>query len=227
MLNWGDFGAAGHEYGRRNSGPPVCRGDHNRQLRAPVQSNLRAVGDLVAVGRSAEEAWGISSSGLRSQEHRAAQMPMASNTRSECGWPRWTTATERWAGSTRSSRSCRAQPLKAQDEYLVGRASRSVCRLGRWSYRAALQQGDSAGVVLPRDSVRVSATDGTSLALSDIALGTPGRAVPWITEARTTVLLAPTALFRKGDAIEIYYEASGARAGQPYRHEITVFSAET
>jgi hypothetical protein len=112
------------------------------------------------------------------------------------------------------------RPL-AKNEYLVGRAEVTL-PAGRWSYRAALQQGDSAGVVLPRDSVRVASTDGTVLGLSDIALGTPGRAVSWVTDVADTVLLAPSALVRKGAEVEIYYEASGAIAGQMHRHEITV-----
>jgi hypothetical protein len=113
----------------------------------------------------------------------------------------------------------------ASGEYLVGRAELALPP-GRWSYRAALQQGDDAGVVLPRDSVRVAGTDGASLSLSDIALGSPSRAVPWVTDAADTVLLAPSALFRKGAQVEVYYEASGARPQQMYRHEITVLRAE-
>jgi hypothetical protein len=97
---------------------------------------------------------------------------------------------------------------------------------GRWTYRAALQQGDSTGVVLPRDSVLVVDGSGPSLSLSDIALGTPGRAVRWITDAADTVLLAPSDLFREKSVIEIYYEAGGTRAGERYRHAITVLRAE-
>jgi hypothetical protein len=77
-------------------------------------------------------------------------------------------------------------------------------------------------VVLPRDSVRVANTDGTSLGLSDIALGSVGRAVSWVTEAADTVLLAPSALFRRGAEVETYYEVTGAMPQQLYRHEITV-----
>jgi hypothetical protein len=111
-----------------------------------------------------------------------------------------------------------------EEEWLVGRAELELPG-GRWSYRAALQQGDSAGLVLPRDSVRVVNTDGSWLALSDIALGSPGRAVSWITEDRDTVLLAPSALFRKGSEVETYYEVTGTMAQTLYRHEITVLRA--
>jgi hypothetical protein len=74
--------------------------------------------------------------------------------------------------------------------------------------------------------VQVGNSDGTSLGLSDIALGSPGRAVSWITEAADTVLLAPSSLFRKGSEVELYFEASGATPGLVYRHEITVFRSE-
>jgi hypothetical protein len=110
-------------------------------------------------------------------------------------------------------------------EFLVGRAELTVPP-GSWTYRASLQQADSSGVVLPRDVVRVAASDGVSLSLSDIAMGTPGRAVPWVTDKADTVLLAPSAVFRKGSNIELYYEASGARTGQLYRHEISVLKSD-
>jgi hypothetical protein len=90
-----------------------------------------------------------------------------------------------------------------------------------------LEQGDSAGVVLPHGSVRVGNSDGASLGLSDIALGSPGRSVSWISDVADTVLLAPASLFRKGSEVELYVEARGATPGQVYRHEITVFRAES
>jgi hypothetical protein len=114
----------------------------------------------------------------------------------------------------------------ARNEYLVGRAQLALPP-GRWRYRAALQQGDSAGIVLPIGSVRVAATTAAALTLSDIALGTPGRAVSWVTDAADTVLLAPSELFRKGMEIQIYYEAGGATPLRRYRHEISVLPWNT
>jgi hypothetical protein len=115
-------------------------------------------------------------------------------------------------------------PLEA-GEFLVGRTELTLPP-GRWSYRASVQQGDSAGVVLPRDSVHVASSEGASLSLSDIALGSRGRAVRWIASASDTVFLAPSALFRLGRDVELYYEASGAVPGRGYRHEITVLRPE-
>jgi hypothetical protein len=115
--------------------------------------------------------------------------------------------------------------LLKNDEYIVGRAELTLPP-GRWTYRAALQAGDSAGVVLPRDSVRVGTTDTRFLSLSDIALGTPGRSVPWQTDKGDTVFMAPSALFRRGLDVGLYYEVTGAVGGHEYRHSITVFGAK-
>jgi hypothetical protein len=119
----------------------------------------------------------------------------------------------------------RHQRQLTRQEWLVGRAE-LVLPPGRWRYRAALQQGDSAGVVLQQDSVRMGNSDGTSLELSDLALGSPGRAASWITEVADTVLLAPSSLFRRGSEVELYYEARGATPGLVYRHEITVLRSD-
>jgi hypothetical protein len=110
-------------------------------------------------------------------------------------------------------------------EFVVGRAE-LVLPPGKWGYRALLQQGDSAGVILPRDSVDVAVTHGGDLELSDLGLGVKDRSVPWITDAADTVLLAPSKIFRKGSDLELYYEVAGATAGASYRHEITVLKAE-
>jgi hypothetical protein len=81
-------------------------------------------------------------------------------------------------------------------------------------------------VVLPRDSVLVAHDGESSPALSDIAMGARGRAVPWITDAGDTVLLAPSPLFRERSEIEVYYEVRGATTGGQYRHEISVLRAD-
>jgi hypothetical protein len=93
---------------------------------------------------------------------------------------------------------------------------------GGWSWRAAIQSGDSAGVVLPHDSARVAAAGGR-LALSDLALGVPDAAARWPAAPGDTVLLTPFGLFRPGADLELYYEVSGTEPGRPYRHAITVY----
>ena len=82
--------------------------------------------------------------------------------------------------------------------------------------------GADAGVVLPRDSVRVGAP-GPALALSDLALGIRAASARWFPTPADTVLLTPFNLFLESSEVELYYEASGARAGTSYRHEIAVF----
>jgi hypothetical protein len=114
--------------------------------------------------------------------------------------------------------------LLRKDEYVVGRAELEL-PTGRWSYRAALQLSDSAGVVLPRDSVRVATTDPRVLSISDIALGTPGRSVSWINDQGDSVFIAPSRLFRQGSDVGLYYEVTGATPGREYRHSISVFRA--
>ena len=62
-------------------------------------------------------------------------------------------------------------------QYLIGRAELPLPR-GRWTWRAALQVGDSTGIVLPRDTLRVDPSMG-GLSLSDLALGIRGASAVW------------------------------------------------
>ena len=82
--------------------------------------------------------------------------------------------------------------------------------------------GDSSGVVLPWDSVNVSAR-GPALAISDLALGLRGASVRWEAAPGHTVLLTPFDLFLEGAEVELYYEVAGTRPRAAYRHEIAVF----
>ena len=61
-----------------------------------------------------------------------------------------------------------------EGEHLVGRVAVPV-PTGRYEYRLAIQQGEEAGVVLPRDTVRVGGSASASLALSDLVLGSRTR----------------------------------------------------
>ncbi|HET9465829.1 MAG TPA: hypothetical protein VFO71_09885, partial [Gemmatimonadales bacterium] len=185
---------------------------------------LGAVADLIAVGRSAAGSlahlvFGIAASGVSPDAvdgqaiYRVRVRLVALDQRDRALTGLDTTLVIR-----------HTRPLKA-GQFLVGRAEVTLPP-GDWFYRASLQQGDSVGVVLPRQSVLVAAAAGSPLALSDIALGSRGRAVAWVTDAADTVLLAPSALFRKGSDVELYYETGGATPGLQYRHEISVLRAE-
>ena len=113
-----------------------------------------------------------------------------------------------------------SRPL-GRSQYLIGRVELPL-PAGLWAWRAALQLGDSLGVVLPRDTVRVP-EPGSVLSLSDVALGIRGASARWQPTPRDTVLLTPFDLFVEGSPVELYYEAAGAQAGASYRHEIAVF----
>jgi hypothetical protein len=106
-------------------------------------------------------------------------------------------------------------------QYLIGRAELPLPP-GRWTWRAALQLGDSLGIVLPRDTVRVDAVGGR-LSLSDLALGVRGASARWEPVPGDTVLLTPFDLFLEGSEVELYYEAGGATPGTSYRHDIAVY----
>jgi GWxTD domain-containing protein len=221
MLNWGRFGAANEGARERNIGKTSIEvGTTTDSYELRFKRRLAAVADLIAVGQSpggslAHLVFGIAAPGTSGRptgagvEYLVRVRLVALDARDRSV-----------ASSDTSIIIPRPQPLR-KGEYLVGRAQLTLPP-GRWRYRAALQQGDSAGVVLPLGSVRVTATDGRALSLSDVALGTPGRAVSWVTDVADTVLLAPSELFRKGSEIEIYYEVSGAVSRESYRHEISV-----
>ena len=116
-----------------------------------------------------------------------------------------------------------ARPLR-RGEYLIGRAELAMPP-GHWSWRAAIEQRDEAGVVLPRDSVRVAPV-GPALALSDLALGIRAASARWLPTPADTVLLTPFTLFVERSEVELYYEARGAAPGTSYRHQISVYRAK-
>jgi GWxTD domain-containing protein len=225
MLNWGAYGSANARARERNIGvTSISVGTTTDSYELQFARRLGAVADLVAVGRGpggslAHFVFGIAAPGTSAQPAPGAveypvRVRLVILDRQEQAVAHLDTVV-----------TIQLPQSLSQKEYLVGRAELTLPP-GRWSYRAALEQGDSAGVVLPRGSVQVTNMSGASLGLSDIALGTPGRAVSWITDAADTVLLAPSELFRKGAEVEIYYEVSGATPGQPYRHEIAVLRAD-
>jgi GWxTD domain-containing protein len=224
MLNWGRFGSANAQARERNIGATsIAVGTTTDSYELQFARRLAAVADLISVGRNSRGSlghfvFGIAAAGTSPQAmadgvEYSVRVRLAVLDRHG-----------RLVSNLDTTVVIRLQRQLAKNEWLVGRAE-LVLPPGRWTYHAALQQGDSAGVVLPRDSVRVGNPDGISLGLSDIALGTPGRAVTWINEVADTVLLAPSSRFRMGAEIELYYEASGAKPGLRYRHEITVLRA--
>lgn len=221
MLNWGRFGSAKARVQERNIGVASIEvGTTTDSYELQFKRRLAALADLVSVGRDsrgnlAHFVFGIAAAGTSARRveggyEYSVRVRLAALDRHDR------------AVATLDTTVVILHPRQLTGkEWLVGRAQLNL-PAGRWSYRSALQQGDSAGVVLPRDTVLVAAGDGITLGLSDLALGTPGRAVRWVTDAADTVLLAPSAIFRRGTEVEIYYEVSGAAARHVYRHEIAV-----
>jgi GWxTD domain-containing protein len=105
-------------------------------------------------------------------------------------------------------------------EHLVGRVSTAVVP-GSLHYRLAIQQGEAAGVILPRDSVRVGPPAPTGLSLSDLALGSRSANLAWRRAADDTVLLNPLRTYRRSEEMELYYEIQGLRP-TPYTVELAV-----
>jgi GWxTD domain-containing protein len=110
---------------------------------------------------------------------------------------------------------------RERGQYLIGRVELPLPS-GRWSWRAAIDQGNEAGVVLPRDTVRAGGL-GPTLALSDLALGVEAASAAWQPPGGEPVLLTPFDLFPERSELRLYYEAAGAAPGAEYRHEIAVF----
>jgi GWxTD domain-containing protein len=106
-------------------------------------------------------------------------------------------------------------------EHLVGRVAIPVPP-GRFEYRLAIQQGEEAGVVLPRDTVRVGGVTSDGLALSDLVLGSRNTNLAWRRSDQDTVLFNPLETFQRGDEMQLYYEVGGLRPGSPYEVRLAV-----
>ena len=106
-------------------------------------------------------------------------------------------------------------------EHLVGRAEVHVPS-GQFEYRLAIQQGEEAGVVLPRDTVRVGQPTSTSLALSDLVLGSRSTNLFWRRTGSDTVTFNPLRSFKRSQEMDLYYEVEGLTAGTPYTVRVVV-----
>jgi hypothetical protein len=105
-------------------------------------------------------------------------------------------------------------------EHLVGRVGATV-PVGAIYYRLAIQQGEAAGVTIPRDSVRVGAANSAALSLSDLVLGSQSANLAWRRTEDDTVLFNPLRTYRRSDEMQLYYEIEGLNP-TPYTVELTV-----
>jgi GWxTD domain-containing protein len=108
-----------------------------------------------------------------------------------------------------------------EGEHLVGRVSVAVPP-GRFDYRLAIQHGESAGVLLPRDTVRVGKPTANALALSDLVLGSRNTNLFWRRTAEDTVVFNPLRTFKRKENMELYYEVEGLTEGTEYTVKIAV-----
>ncbi len=91
---------------------------------------------------------------------------------------------------------------------------------GRWRYRLSLQQGDSSGVVTPRDTLSVGRYDGP-LSMSDPVLGWRPIALNWARGA-DTVFFSPFHRYFGATELELYYEVYGMPSGAAYQTDVLV-----
>ena len=225
MLNWGRYGAAHARALERSIGAAsITVGTTTDSYELQFPQRLGVIADLIAVGRNSGGRLAHFVFGIRAGDTSPSTVAGEAQYRVRARVVA-TDSRDRAVASLDTTLLLRYPRALRPGEFIVGRATLTLPP-GKWSYRGVLQQGDSAGVVLPRDSVDVAVTYGGELELSDLALGVKERSVPWITDAADTVLLAPSKIFRRGSNLELYYEVAGAAAGAPYRHEITVLKAE-
>jgi len=220
MLNWGAFGKARSRARERGIGQAsIAVGTTTDSYELQFARPLAAVADLVAVGSRpggslAHLVFAIGAagttpvatgSGVRySTRVRLVALP-------EGDRPPVTIDTTVEVLGPRQLR---------EDQYLLGRVELKLPE-GSWSWRAALAQGDSTGVVLAGDPVRVPG--GSRLEVSDLALGAPELSARWNPIPTDTVLFTPFDLFREAGEIGLYYEAGGTSPDASYRHEIAVY----
>ena len=106
-------------------------------------------------------------------------------------------------------------------EHLVGRAALHVPP-GSYEYRLAIQQGEEAGVVLPKDTVRVGPADlRPSRSATSCSAAAPPTSI-WRRAADDTVTFNPLRTYKRNEDMDLYYEVEGLSAGTPYTVRIVV-----
>jgi hypothetical protein len=223
MLNWGHYGSAHARSRERRIGQvSIAVGTSSDSYELQFARRLVAVGNLVAVGRGPAGGLG--------QFVFAVGQPGTTPTRDPGGvsYPlRVRLAvldhSQHAVAFLDSTLVFHLNRALQPGQYLIGRVELPLSA-GLWSWRAALQQDDSLGVVLPIDSTRAPSA-GPPLSLSELALGVREASVVWLPTPRDTVYLTPFDLFPEGRELELYYEL-GAIPGVSYRHEIAVFRAK-
>jgi GWxTD domain-containing protein len=221
MLNWGQYGAARSRAKERGIGrASIAIGTTTDSHELEFAGPLGALADLVAVGSAGSATIGhlvfaIAEAGTR-PEGAPGGVRYSVRVRAVASG-----VGDRPVAGVDTTIVFRAPTALRRGQYLVGRVEMPLPP-GRWSWRAAVQLGDSLGVVLPRDTVLVS-SPAAGVTLSDLALGTRSTSAEWEPAPGDTVLLTPFDLFLEGSEVELYYEVAGVAEGAAYRHEIAVY----
>ena len=126
----------------------------------------------------------------------------------------------RVVASLDTTRRFMAPQAVPEHEHLVGRVAVAV-PAGKLEYRLSIQEGDDAGVVFPRDTVRVGPA-GSPLSMSDLVLGSRGANLTWRQSEQDTVYFNPLRTYRRGEPLELYYEIEGLAVGGTYSTQVTV-----
>jgi hypothetical protein len=221
MLNWGPYGAA--RAGRRERAigqVSIAFGTTTDSYELQYTRRLSATANLVAVGERGDSPLAHFVFGIGAAETTPTDDGEAVSYRVRVRVVALDAA-DHAVASVDTAIVFRLHQVLGRGQWLIGRAELPLPP-GRWSWRAAIEQGGDAGVVLPRDTVRV-AGGGPALALSDLALGVAAASATWQPAGNEPVLLTPFDLFPEGSELKLYYEAAGAAQGADYRHEIAVF----
>ena len=221
MLNWGPNGAARAEGRERAIGRvSIDYGTTTDSYELQFARRLTATANLIAVGERdgvplAHFVFGLGpAETTATEEAEGVSYPVRVRVVVLDG-------AERAIASADTAIVFRLDRPLGRGQYLIGRVELPLPS-GRWSWRAAIDQGNEAGVVLPRDTVRAAGL-GPALALSDLALGVEAASATWQPPGGEPVLLTPFDLFPERSELRLYYEAAGAVPGAEYRHEIAVF----
>ncbi len=222
MLNWGRFGAARARSRERGIGQAsIVIGTTTDSHELRFARALGAVADLVVVGERDATPLGhlifaVAEPGT-TPDSADGRIRYAVRVRAVAS-----DSEDRPLADVDTTVVFRPRTPLRRSQYLIGRVELPLPP-GLWNWRAAVQVGDSSGVVLPRDTVRVAGLTAGALSLSDLALGVREASARWEPTPGDTVLLTPFDLFREGSEVELYYEAAGAGRGADYRHEIAVY----
>jgi GWxTD domain-containing protein len=222
MLNWGPYGAARAKGRERAIGRvSIDYGTTTDSYELQFARRLTATANLIAVGERAgmplaHFVFGLGPTGTTATEEAAGGVSYPVRVRVVV-----LDGAEHAVASADTAIVFRLDRPLGSGQYLIGRVELPLPS-GGWSWRAAIDQGSEAGVVLPRDTVR-AAGPGPALVLSDLALGVEAASATWQPPGAEPVLLTPFDLFPERSELRLYYEAAGAVPGAEYRHEIAVF----